>query len=1040
MKCKLFLLSVFLSCAFQISAQQIVTGVVKDQTGEPLVGVTIVVVDTSIGEITDFDGKYAIKPGNKSGSLRFTYLGMKNKTIPINGQNVINVVMETENSTLDEVLLIGYGQSKKSDLTGSMSSIKTELTEQRAVSSAEQLLQGTMPGVQITTTGGAPGSNADVNIRGGNSLTGSNQPLYIIDGMEMNNSDSFYSEGTEDYGSTPAPSPLSMINPNDIESINVLKDASATAIYGSRGANGVILITTKQGKSGEKVIQLDVGTTFSTIRDKIDVITPQQWTQLYDEASINDGPTNLPVFGDPNDLSTYETYNYDINWQDELYRLAIGNDINLSVRGGTDNFKYSIAANHNEAEGVIIKSDQKRNSIRSNLEAKVSNSFKVGINSNFSSTVSNIVPYSNNGTNGFFSPISMAVQYRAFNPTWVQDLDVNVEDLINDNEDETYNPITQINNIVDEQRLYFAQSKLFGIFEINDWLTFKSTFGFNFSNSIRNSFWGEGTYASDRNNGVVSRVENSNFDYINENTLSFNKKINNNHRLNGVVGQTIHKWIRKSFRNKASGFDIPTLGYESFVGAAITGTPISSHKEWGLASYYGRLNYTISNKYLFTFTGRYDGSSKFAEGNKWSFFPSAAFAWRMKNEQFLKNEDWLSALKLRLSYGTSGNQAISPLATVAQLAQGGRYPINGTIETGVTSSSYQFNNDLKWETTYQGNVGLDIGLFQNRLNVTADYYKKNTKDLLLDKTFPLSSGFSSTTVNGGEIENKGWELFIEGDIIKKENITWNIGVSLSQNKSKVIDLDGDPYRFGPGVGGLQSGAPNISYLGRTVGLFYGYQTNGIYQSAADVVDAPTRSSVAPNPGDIIYIDQDDNGEINDEDKVVIGNPEPDLIYGINTTFTYKRFSVNMLFNGMLGNDVFNLNKITWEGMNIWDGRYSQTLEAFNGRWVDENTPATYPRASLGAVNPDYLDRYVEDGSFLRLQNISLSYTWRPNKKSPFSLIRPYVSVSNLFIISNYSGYDPEVKGIVNTPLAPGIDLGSYPLPRTFKLGFSIILK
>lgn len=1048
---KAYLFLLFLLCLMHLemyAQKKTITGKVTSVNLDPIPGVTVVEEGTTNGTISGGDGSYSLSVSENTKHLLFSFVGMESQQVALGDKQVINVQLKEENITLNEVVAIGYGTVKKSDLTGSMSRVKVNDIEQRNVGTAEQLLQGTTPGIKVTTVGGAPGSDVDITIRGGNSLNASNAPLFIIDGLEMNSASSFYSS-TEPSGSTPSPSPLSMVNPNDIESIDVLKDASATAIYGSRGANGVIIITTKKGKAGQCTIQFDYGSSVSSLRKKIDVINSKQWTQLYDEAAVNDGM--LPVYGNPNDLSTYDIYTKNVNWQDQMYRTAAGRDVNLAIRGGKKDIKYSFSGNFNDAEGVIINSDQRRISLRSNIDVKANNFLSIGMDTYFSNTMSNIVPYSNKGSNGFFSPIMMAVQFRAFDKAWNSDFDTNLDELVNDGS-APYNPVSQIRNTIDEQRLNFAQSNLYAIVEITDWLKFKSSVGFNYSDGLRNSFWGKGTLQGDFQNNIVIRAQKSNVDYINENTLSFDKTLNKKHYINGVIGETMHKWIMKNFVARASDFDITSLGYESFTGAGIVETPDATHIEWGLASFYGRLNYSFDDRYLVTFTGRYDGSSKFAEGNKWAFFPSGAFAWKINKEDFMKDIKSISELKMRLSYGASGSQAIEVLSTIATLNRGSRYPVNGEFLPGVSSSTYLFNKDLKWETTYQANLGFDLGLFDNRLSITADYYSKKTKDLLLNKNFPISGGFTSTTINGGEVQNRGWELYVGGDIIRKNKTRWNMGISMSQNRSKIIDLDGAEFMYGSEIGGIQGGYPNVSYLNGTVGLFYGYQTNGIYQNADQVVGAPTKSGIAPKPGDIVYVDQltpvtnadgtvtmAQDGVINDKDKMVIGNPEPDLILGLTSSFDYNNFSFSMVLNGMIGNDFLNLNNLVWEGMNIWDGRYSQTLDAFQGRWTPQNGQATHSRPSLKQLDQNYHDRYVEDGSFLRLQNISISYKWTPTGKSVISSVKPYISASNLFVLSNYSGYDPEIKGI-NSTLSPGIDLGAYPIPRTFKFGISIIIK
>lgn len=1046
---KLLIVSILFLSTSMLWAQKQISGKVTSKT-EVIPGVAVVVKGTSIGVITDIDGNYKINVPGSDNTLIFSFMGKKSKEVAVGNQSVINVDLEDDDYAIDEVVAIGYGVVKKSDLTGSVSRVTTKDLEQRSVGSTEQLLQGATPGVQVTTTGGAPGADVNVTIRGGNSLNASNAPLYIIDGVEMNSSSAFYSS-TESSGSTPAPSPLSMINPNDIESFDVLKDASATAIYGSRGANGVIIITTKKGKIGTSTIQLSVSQSVSDLLKKIDVINSKDYALLRDEAAVNSGVAT--IYGDPSEPSSYDIYTKNVNWQDQMYRTAIGRDINLSIRGGKNGVNYSFSGNYNDTEGVIINSDQRRISLRSNVKVEATKFLEIGADTYFSNTMSNIVPYSNKGINGFFSPIMMAVQFRPYDSAWDEDFDVNLDDLINDGS-APYNPITQIRNTIDEQRLNFAQSNLYGNIKLAKWLSFKSSFGFNYSNALRNSFWGRGTQQGDFQNNIVARGDKENFDYLNENTLSYDFTLNEKHRISGVLGESAHKWIYRSLSNRASGFDVPSLGYESFKNAAVVGVPDALHLEWGLLSFFGRLNYTYDDKYLFTFNGRYDASSHFAKGNKWGFFPSAAFAWKIKNENFMSEAKKISDLKLRLSYGASGSQAIDPLSIIPLLETGSRYPVSNTFSPGVISLPFLYNNKLSWETTYQANIGVDFGMFDNRLTLTADYYQKSTKDLLLNKDLPVTSGFpSGTIINGGEVQNRGWELQIGGDIIRKQDMRLNASVSLSQNRSKVKYLDGDDYIYGSAISGIDGGYPSISYLNGTVGLFYGYQTNGIYQTAADAVDAPTKSGVAPGAGDIIYVDQatvattaDDgtvtwsgDGEINDDDRVVIGNPEPDLIFGFNLNFDYKNFGLGMIFNGTLGNDVLNLNRMVWEGMNIWDGRYSQTQAAFDGRWVDESTPATYAKPSMKTVNPDYLDRYVEDGSFLRMQSISLSYDWKPKGKSIISSVKPYFSASNLFVITNYSGYDPEIRG-VSTALSPGIDLGAYPIPRTFKFGVNLTLK
>ena len=1044
MKKNLSLIFLFCLITSTLFAQNKITGKITSEDNSPLPGVTIIEEGTYNGTVSGSDGTYAITVSEDATRLVFSFIGLQTQEILINGKSVVNAIMQEDSYFLDEVVTVGYGTVRKSDLTGSVAQVKVGSVEQRAVSSAEQLLQGITSGVLIRTSSGAPGAGVDVQIRGANSLSSSFSPLYVIDGIEMNPSDVYYdaNEGSQ-YESTPAPSPLAFINPNDIESIEILKDASATAIYGSRGANGVIIITTKTGKKGEDVISYDASISIATLPRPYDMLDTRTYMMFHDESLTNDGLD--PLYGDPTTPSSYDKYDYDVNWQDQAYQTAISQSHNLTFSGADDKTKYAVTANYSDNEGIIITSFMKRISLRTNVEREIKNGFKLGTNINLSNTDSKQVQQST-GSVGVYSPVSQILQFRPADPAWVG---IDSDELGLDEENAKYNPILLLTELKDKLNVKLVQARLYGDLDITKWLSFRSSVSTNYSNSTRKRHWPTSTMFGYQYNGRVRVNIKSNYDFLNENYFTFKIKSGKN-RIHGVAGASAHKWFYESIINEASGFETDVLGYESFAAAQIIAKPRLANYQASLASFYGRFNYVFDNKYLITFTGRYDGSSRLGEGNKWAFFPSGAVAWRVSEEEFLKDNDIISNLKLRASYGLTGNQSVAVFQTKSILTNRS-YALNNKVITGFYSAVLP-NPDLRWEKTAQMNIGFDLNFFENRLNITADYYKKNTTEMLFAISIPRTSGYSVWWKNAGEVENKGWEFSVNGHIIEKYNFRWNMGLNLSANKSKAIEfLEGIDMLYGANIGAQFLGdSPNMTEVGNSLGLFYGYETDGVYQNTDQTADAPLYNGATPEPGDIILVDQktevedelgnityEKNGKIGLEDKVIIGNPNPDLIFGFNTDFHYKGFTLNMVFNGMLGNDVMNVNLNMIESLTSGN-LGNMTQRAYDGRWTGEGTSNYYPRATTtGFSTGIILDHWVEDGSFIRLQNITLSYEYKLKRNSIFRSISPYASASNLFILTKYGGYDPEVQGIPRDPLSPGLDMGTYPLPRTIKLGLNV---
>uniref|UniRef100_UPI003217CD16 SusC/RagA family TonB-linked outer membrane protein n=1 Tax=uncultured Draconibacterium sp. TaxID=1573823 RepID=UPI003217CD16 len=1041
---------IFLFCLITstLFAQNKITGKVTSADNSPLPGVTILEKGTTNGTVSGGDGTYSFNVSTNATTLVFSFIGMERQEVSIDGKTIINVVMKDDSYALDEVVAVGYGTVKKSDLTGSVAQVKVSDLEQRTISSPEQLLQGTTSGVLVRTNSGAPGSGVDVQIRGVNSLSSSFSPLYIIDGIEMNTSDAFFSQEGGQYESTPPPSPLSLINPNDIESIEILKDASATAIYGSRAANGVIIVSTKSGKKGKDIISYNVSLAVSELPKPYDMLDTRTYMMFYDESLVNDGLD--PLYGDPSLESSYDKYDYNINWQSLAYRTALSQNHNLTFSGADDRTKYSVIANYTNNEGIIITSFMKRFSVRSNVEREIKKGFKVGSNIFLSNTDSKQVQQSTGSSSGVYSPVGQIIQYRPSDPAWAG---VDGNDLADDDDAAKFNPVTLLTDLKDVQNVKLAQARIYGDVDIADWLSFRSSVAVNYSNSVRKRHWPLSTQFGAQYNGRVRINTIVNYDYLNENYFTIKKEFGKN-RINAVVGASVHEWTRQSTVNEGTGFDTDILGFESLASAAIIATPSLSNYSWSLASFYGRVNYSYDRKYLLTFTSRYDGSSRLGTGNKWDFFPSGAIAWRVTEEDFMQDISTISNLKLRASYGFTGNQSV-PVFMTKSVMGNNTYAINNQVSTGFYSAVLA-NPNLKWERTGQMDIGFDLGLFDNRLSLTADYYKKNTTDMLFSINLPITSGYSSWVKNAGEIENKGWEFSAEGRIIEKKDLTWNMGINLSANKTKILELvEGLDELYGAVVGTGASGvalndSPNRTVIGGPIGLFYGYETAGVYQNEEQAAEGPLTNGLQPVPGDIIFVDQEvavedaegnvtyeKNGSIGQEDKVVLGDPNPDLVFGLNTNLKYKGFNLNVIFNGMLGNDVMNVNLNTIESLGSL-GNTNMTRKAYEGRWTGEGTSNYYPRATNSNASTGlYIDRWVEDGSFLRLQSVTLSYQFNLKKNSIFESISPSVSASNLFVLTKYSGYDPEVQGKPGNPLTPGVDLGTYPLARTFKFGLNV---
>ncbi|WP_201448270.1 SusC/RagA family TonB-linked outer membrane protein [Flavobacterium seoulense] len=962
-----------------------VSGKVTDENNQPIPGVSVLVKGTQIGTQTDFDGKYSIKVPSNESVLVVSFIGYTTKEMKANNQSVINFQLLPETAKLEEVVVVGYGSSKQKDLTGSVSSIKSENFNKGPQLSAQQAIQGKMAGVVIAQNSGKPGGSNKVIIRGGTSLTGTNDPLYVIDGVPISttagvSSANIQGNGTNFFDQEPT-NPLMTINPNDIESVTVLKDASSTAIYGSRGANGVIVITTKKGKTGNLKVTLDVTGGIATVSNKLDVLSADEYRKVNTDLGL-----------------TFSDLGANTNWQDEIYRTAKIQDYNLSFSGGTEKTSYRASLGYGDQEGVLIGSKLERANSRINvthsaLDDKLQFDFRV----NYGQTISNNSPVSN--TVGSEAGTSINYESYVFNPTYpIYDANGNYNHVL----PYRVNPVSFSNDVSDEVTNSRFLGNLSTTYKIFTPLSVNVNLGYTNQAINRNSYikksnplgQGMGGYAS------VQKLEDSS--KLLETILKYDDQFGK-HSINAIAGYSYQYFVNDGLRNAVSGFLSDEFRWYS-LQAASTNLGVTSFKGSNtLISMYGRMNYNFDDKLLATATVRRDGSSRFGSGNQWGVFPSGSLAWRVSNMEFFKSKV-ISDLKLRTSYGVTGNQEIGNLNSITRLgATSAGYIVGGQRITTVLPLQYA-NPDLKWEQTAQFNAGVDYTILDGRVRGSIDYYVKKTTDLLLNIPVPSPTAVSTQLANVGSVQNKGIELEISADIIKKNDFSWSTSINYTRNRNKVLSLSnslykGDNIQVAPLQGqGLTAGIyAQLIQPGLPVGTFYGREFIGI-----------------------------ENGvEIIDPEMKVIGCAQPDFTFGITNSLNYKRFSLGFNFRGSVGNDVFNLTANNLAYLSNLPGRNVLTEALTSG------VLRTQPK--------QYSSRWIEDGSFIRLDNVTLGYDINLEKFPAISNARLFVTGQNLLLFTKYSGLDPEVNSDVSgTGVAPvGIDYLAYPKAKTVSVGLSL---
>ncbi|PKQ69449.1 hypothetical protein BZG01_00520 [Labilibaculum manganireducens] len=1046
------LVIVFLFCSQQLAYGQnkTITGTITDDQMLPLPGVSIVIKGTTQGTISDVDGNYSFSIPEGKTVLVFSFIGFKDKIIDASKLTSLNVKMEVETEGLDEVVVVGYGKMKKSDLTGAVSSVKTDELKGMTISNADQMLKGRLAGVQVTQNSGAPGGAASIRIRGASSINNSNEPLYVIDGIP------FSGEGSEiggfawagGTGGQTKVNPLSTISPSDIVSMDVLKDASATAIYGAAGANGVVIIQTRRGQSGEAKISYEGYMAFQKVAKTIDMMNLRDYAQYQVELGEFIQQPVDEAYKDPSILGE------GTDWQDAIFRTAPLQSHQLSLTAGSEKFKLAASVGYMNQDGIIFGSGFERYNSRLNVDGEVRKWLKMGASLAVTHTDETITRQ--DGTDGvIMQALTMQPSVPVFNfdGTWAGPGDINGASQ--------YNPVwlaKMQNNTLARNR---AMGNVYLSIDPVKNLNIRSEFGYDISSNKNKSFiptYDFGLIESNLNK-MMQREDNSVY-WLWKNYATYNFKLEK-HGFNIMAGVEMSKSAWEGTQFIKQGFTTDDIFVMTEDGDFVSNDGWKD--EATSSSVFGRLNYNYDNRYLLTATMRADGSSKFGGDNKWGYFPSAAVAWRVSQESFLKDFELVSNLKLRLGYGMVGNSNI------------GTYKYGSAMHTMTTplGTAYRLANvsnpKLKWEASQQYNAGIDMGIIQNRISLTVDMYRKSTKDLLMQVSIPSYlgdkdeySGIAAPYVNIGETRNQGVEISLNTVNISNDSFKWTSDVVVSVNRNKVLALNDDSQvLYGNLDWWSEFQTATAIMVGQPMGVYYGYKTDRLFTNEEDILNSPVQVEDPGNSdlnlynqktgvyvGDIKFQDLNSDGVIDDNDQTVIGDPNPEFTFGFTNNFSYKNFELAVGINGVYGGDVLNFSRVRTEGMtSIWDNQSKAVVNRAqvgsdgSGNAYLLNPEANIPRPSTNDFNRNtrMSDRWIEDGSYLRISNITLGYSI---PKSALMLVglnsaKIYGTVQNVFTWTNYSGYDPEVGAYNQSALYQNIDMGRYPTPRTYTFGINV---
>ncbi|AWW28874.1 TonB-dependent receptor [Echinicola strongylocentroti] len=1000
--------------SFGLLAQgTVVKGVVKDgDSGEPLIGVSVLVKGTSKGVVTDMDGAYSIEGVSPDDVLIFSYLGYSMEEITIGSRSVLDVTLVSNASDLDEVVIVGYGVQEKRNLTGSIVSVGSDEVRKTNMQDPISLLQGRAAGVQVTSNSGAPGGGMTINIRGSSSLNAGNNPLYVVDGVPIEANVTSSLNGSENFGLNP----LAAINPADIGSIEVLKDAASTAIYGSRAANGVVLITTKRGKEGKAQINVNVHTGVSQITRKLDVLNASQYRSAVLDSYANSDGGREPVSAIVDSLSS--TNNGDVDWQSELLRKAVQTNVDLSIQGGSENTKYAWSTSFLDQDGIIINSNYRRITSRLNVDFNVTDRLTVGQSISYSNGVNNRINAAGTGNLSIIRELLIrppsysmylpdgslnGYQFGKRNPVGLAELSTN---------------LNKTNRIIAGQYLEY---------QLAEGLKFRTSVNVDFLSMKEDTFIPSTLdYREGYNSGSVRSTNN--LTWSNENIVTYQKQVDGKHNVGGLVGFSYQDWDYE--RTGLDGMFFPSDDIRTMNGAGtISNQGVNITTSHSLLSYFGRVSYDYDRRYLFEANLRADGSSRFGRDNRFGFFPSASVGWRFSDEGFLSDVGVLDDGKLRFSAGQTGNEAIGNYTSQGEFMVGTNY-----LDYSGAAPTVMPNSGLSWETTTQYNAGIDLAFWQGRLSLTVDAYIKDTKDLLYNVPIPRETGFGYITQNIGKIQNKGIEVLLNTHNIATQHFNWSTSLNISTNNNIVKELPEELLTNGF----IQNGNYHILQEGYPIGTFYGWRFDGVYARDEDNVNGVTNGGQGPvyEGGDPIWHDLDGNNVIDQNDRQVIGNATPDFFGGITNDLSYKNFSLSFMFQFSYGGEIYS--EINHQRNSIV--RYNNLSTDALNRWREQGDITDYPKP----VQDDPLQsdsriqsRWVEDGSYIKLKNVNLRYSLPLKLVNRIGLTRldAYVTGTNLITWTKYTGFDPDVSSY--SGLRIGVDEGSYPQSRTVIVGLSI---
>ncbi len=1023
-----------------VAADLVVKGNVTSDRGESLPGVSVIIKGSLLGTVTDARGAYSLTVPNPEATLVFSYVGMITQEVAVNNQATINVSLTTDTKSLGEVVVVGYGTQNKAEVTGSIASLNTKSIRDMPVSNIAEGMAGRLPGVLVQQASGAPGSGPSIKIRGLGSISAGNGPLFVIDGQPLNSGDLV-------NGSN-----LSLLNPSDIETIDVLKDASATAIFGSRGANGVVVITTKRGKAGKSTLSFNYYTGVQQVTKKLDMLDSQQFAELSRDAANNAYVERVPgaKASDPNasrpgglryryPRGEYLGINFDnpeslayYDYQDLIFQSAPISNYQLAGSGGTDKVQYMVSGNYLKQDGIIKRSGIDRFTFRSNVDAQLSSKIKVGMSISPSYTVEQRVLANGHWVNGAI--INSALDIPPFVPVYKDDgtyFSMAAYSGLYDAVDSS-NPVANIYEVDNDVSTLRLLGNTYIQVDFLKNLQYRGSIGGDLVYFRQNQFRTSaiplsGLAPPNVSTGASSTDQNIN--WVTNHTLTYKLDLGADHHFNLLAGVEAQKNTFESNTVTATNFpnDIART-----VNAGVISGGSSQKEQWSLASYFSRISYNYKEKYLFNASVRQDGSSRFGVNQRNGLFPSASVGWRLSEEPFGKKLAGISELKLKASFGLSGNNAFDNYGSVGILGAD-NYVFGGVLSNGLAATRIG-NPNLTWEKSQQTDIGVELGLFSNRIFLTADYYSRITSDLLLAVQIPTITGFTVANQNIGRVRNTGVEFSVNTRNLVGP-FTWTTDVNFSLNRNKVLALGptGDPIRSGSGVN-----ETNITVLGEPLGNFYGYKQIGVFKDQADLDVSPRFQDA--RPGDVKYADVNNDGKIDANDRTILGNNQPDFIYGLTNTFTYKGFDLSVVIQGVQGGQILNLSRRFIENL---EGNQNQLTTVLD-RWRSAEQPGNgiVPRANSRTTgNSNAISsRWVEEATYFRIRNITLGYNIPRKLTDRIKLqnLRVYAGVQNLLTVSKYLGYNPEVSGY-ESALTGGVDYGAYPLARTVTAGLNLSL-